>query len=197
MGNLGKSVGEERPLSSVRGATALLLPRVLGALALRRSVYADVAKDPIAALQSTLVVLMSAAIEGAAFAAFHGEDAFDTREIVPMFVAAPIGWAIWGGIVWLVGVRALQHPGEFPAIMRAIGMAHATGLILGLALVPGLSILTGALYIVSIAWFVGALWAAIGGALGLQPERALLVTAVSLVAHETFRQGHRLVGCHP
>jgi hypothetical protein len=118
----------------------------------------------------------------------------DAREILPAMIAAPIGWLIWGGIVWLVGVRALGHPAEFATVMRAVGLAHAPGLILGFALLPGLAILTGSLYLVSLVWFVAAMVAAASGALAIPFRRAAVVVAVALAAHETLRQGLRLFG---
>ena len=172
----------------------LIVPRLGGALLLRPSAYAAVAADANAGLQCGIVVLVGAIFEAASSAALHGEAILEAREILPAMIAAPLGWFIWGGIVWLVGVRALGHSAEFAALMRAIGLAHAPGLILGIALLPGLAILTGTLYLVSLGWFVAALIAAASGALGVPPRRALLVVAIALAAHETLRQGLRLFG---
>ena len=177
-----------------KGASSLLLPRVLGALALRPSVYAEIAGDRGAGLQCAIVVLLTAVFEGASSAALHHEAVMDARQITPYLVAAPLGWLIWSGIVWGVGVRAFGYRAEFAAVMRAIGLAHAPGLILAIALVPGLTILTGSLYLLSLAWFVAALVAAASGSLAVPLRPALLVIAVSLAAHETLRQGLRLVG---
>ena len=177
-----------------KGASSLLLPRVLGALALRPPVYAEVAADTSAGVQCAIVVLVAAVFEGASSAALHGEALMDARQITPYLIAAPIGWLVWSTIVWGIGVRAFGHPADFAAVMRAIGLAHAPGLILGIALVPGLAILTGSLYLISLAWFGAALVAAASGSLALPFRRALLVATVSLAAHETLRQGLRLVG---
>ncbi len=177
-----------------REGPALILPRLGGALVLRPDAYAAVARNTNAGLQCGIVVLVSAIFEAASSAALHGEAMLDAREILPAMIAAPIGWLIWGVIIWLVGVRALGHPAEFAAVMRVVGLAHAPGLILGIALFPGLAILTGTLYLVSLAWFVAALVAAASGALDVPPRRALVVVAIALAAHETLRQGLRLFG---
>jgi hypothetical protein len=173
---------------------ALIVPRLGGALLLRPSTYAAVAADASAGLQCAIVVLISAIFEAASSAALHGAAVLDSREILPAMIAAPIGWLIWGVILWLVGVRALAHSADFGAVMRALGLAHAPGLILGIALLPGLAILTGTLYLVALAWFVAAMVAAASGALRVPPRRAILVVAIALAAHETLRQGLRLFG---
>ncbi|MEA2624245.1 MAG: hypothetical protein QOD06_290 [Candidatus Binatota bacterium] len=185
----GKTVPNLVPQSSV---SALLLPRIVGALALRARTFAEVAADPAAGFQAAFIVLLAAVFEAAIDAAEHGQTAIDGGPLTIAVFAATIGWLVWTLLAY-GALRVLGPAVELGGLTRAIGFAHAPSLLFGLALLPGVRLLTGTLYIVTNLWFLAAVVQAIGGASSAPPRQVLRVAAIAMVAHVLLQVVGRLL----
>ena len=175
-------------------ASRLLLPRVAGALLLRSPTYRAVARDEAASIQAGLVVVTTGVLEAAVRASVHGESAAESTALLYAVIAALIGWLVWVTIVFLIASRVFSVSVDFPSTARAIGFAHAPSLLYGLAALPGLVGWAGLVLVVTLAWFVAALAAAIAGLTDSPPGRTLAITGSALLAHEALHQALRLIG---
>jgi hypothetical protein len=174
----------------------LLLPRVAGALALRPQTYGEVAEDEAAGIQAGLLVVVVGILESSVLAAVHDE-ALDMPSVLYGVLAALIGWIVWSAILFAVAARLFEEPIDFRPLLRAVAFAHAPGLVYGLAALPSLTGWAGLLLVVSLLWFVGALFACVRGAVAVGAGRAAAITASALFAHEVLHQALRLGGLMP
>jgi hypothetical protein len=174
-----------------------LVPRVLGALALRPLTYQEIAADESAGIQAGLLVVVVGMIEASVLSSVHGEPALETGSILYCVAAALIGWLVWSGILFAVGARLFDEPVEFRPLLRAVAFAHAPGIVYGLAAFPGLTEWAGLILLGSLVWFVAALVACVQGAMAVAPTRALAITGASLLTHEVIHQALRLGALMP
>jgi hypothetical protein len=183
------------PRAPARGA-ALLLPRLLRALALRPETYAEVADDPQAGLQGGIVIVLGGVMEAAVRAAMPGAEPLDTGLVLYSTIAAFIGFLLWSGILWFVGTRLLEHPREFPAVVRGTAFAHSPAVVYGIAVVPPLPEWEGLVRAATLVWFLLALYAATRGIFRLSARRALAPFAIALLGRllvEAAPYGLRMV----
>jgi hypothetical protein len=190
---------EMRNVPCVRfDASRLLWPRVLGALLLRVPTYRAVVLDQAASLQAGLVVVTTGVLEAVVRASVHGDATVESTSIVYSVLAALIGWMVWSAIVFVVATRVLTRDFavdlEFRAVTRVVGFAHSPSLLFGLAALPGVSEWAGLVLVVTLAWFVAALAAAVRGLTGAPLGRTLAITGSALLAHEALHQTLRLLG---
>ena len=174
----------------------LIVPRVAGALALRPATYRDVAADEGAGIQAGLLVVLVGIVEASVQASVHGEP-LASSDVAYCVTAALIGWLVWSGILFAVGARLFEEPVEPKPLSRAVAFAHAPSIVYGVAALPGASHWAGLVLIVSLVWFVGALFACVRGAMNVAPGRAAAITAAALFAHEVLHQALRAGGLMP
>jgi hypothetical protein len=175
-------------------ASRLLWPRVLGALLLRSSTYRAVAQDEAAALQAGLVVVTTGMLEAVVRASAHGDATVESTAVVYAVLAAMIGWMVWSAVVFAIATRVFTIELEFRSATRAVGFAHSPSLLFGLAALPGVVGWAGLVLVVTLAWFVAALAAAVRGMTDAPLGRAIAITASALLAHEALHQTLRLLG---
>jgi len=179
-------------------ASRLLWPRVLGALLLRVPTYRAVVLDQAASLQAGLVVVTTGVLEAVVRASVHGDATVESTSIVYSVLAALIGWMVWSAIVFVVATRVFTRDFavdlEFRAVTPVVGFAHSPSLLFGLAALPGVSEWAGLVLVVTLAWFVAALAAAVRGLTDAPLGRTLAITGSALLAHEALHQTLRLLG---
>lgn len=114
--------------------TASLMDRMIGAAKLRTATYEEVEHDTSATLQALAVVVLAAVAAGFGLAGYGG-----LRFVLLGVISAVLGWAIWAGLIWLIGVKMLPEPQTRAAwgeIARTTGFAQAPGLLRLFGFVP-------------------------------------------------------------
>lgn len=117
-----------------------MISNVRRAVLLDASFYDDVACDAAMMGQAVFVVVLANVLGGVG-------SAFATQSNVIAGAGAGVatgivGWFVWSGVAYLVGVRVLGGEADYPEILRVIGFAYAP---LAIGVIPWLG-------------FVGAAW---------------------------------------
>ena len=105
--------------------------RVIGALLLDASVYEEVEHDESAIGQAATVVALGAAASGVGALSAVG-----LSGVVGAFIAAFVGWVIAAAMVFLVGVKLMDHSSDFPELLRTLGFASAPQILTVVAIIP-------------------------------------------------------------
>ncbi len=163
-------------LESVPRTRSSFLQRLIGAATFRISVYEEVEHDNTATGQAAAVVGL------VAVAAAIGGAAGGIGAAVAGIAAAYIGWALWSGTCYLVGVQLFDGKADWGELLRTIGFAQAPGVLLlfGFMLTPG----TGGLLKLGVyMWMVGTVFVAIRQALDFSTGRALATALAGFVPY--------------
>jgi len=140
--------------------------RLLGALQLDATVFAEVEHDVDALPQAAAVVALAAVASGI------GGAASGSGGLIAGVVVAIAGWLIAAGVIWLVGVRIMEHSSDYPELLRTIGFASAPQILMVLAIIP---VLGWAVGVVVLFWGLAAYVIAVREALDVDTGRAVLV----------------------
>jgi hypothetical protein len=149
--------------------------RLFGALKLDATVYEEVEHDTSAFGQAAAVVALASIAQGIG--------AFQQAGVVGSLVNLVfnfVGWFISTGLVWLIGVKILNHTSDYPELLRTLGFASAPGLlaVIGVIPAPSLNVIVGlAVLVLSlVAWVIAA-----RQALDVGTGRAVVVCFVALL----------------
>jgi len=108
--------------------------RVVAAIALDASLYAEIEHDPPALLQAVAIVAAAGLARGAV--ALATGDAFG---VTACLVIAFASWAIVTALLWLVGVVIDHDTSTFVELLRTVGFAASPLVLLVVAALPFLS----------------------------------------------------------
>ena len=109
---------------------ATLVDRMKGAALLNTAVYEEVEADKTASGQAALVVVI-AAIAGAIGASGSGSSAIFGRLLLAL-----IGWLIWTGVTYMIGVHVFGGTSTWDELLRTLGFAHAPAVLYVLGILP-------------------------------------------------------------
>lgn len=132
--------------------------------------YARVASDSSLMFQAFVVVVVANALDG--LGASLATDASLILGAVVGMLTGVVGWLIWTGIAYLVGVRMFGGHADYREMLRVIGFSYAP---LAIGVIPWLG-------------FVGAAWAlfaavvAIRVSMEFSTRRAILTTGFGWAA---------------
>ncbi len=150
--------------------------RVLGAATFRVPIYEEVEHDRGATAQAAGVVGLvagAAAIGGL----FEGPG---VGGLVAGVLGAYLGWALWSGTCYLVGVQLFEGTADWGELLRTIGFAQAPGILYVLGLVP---IVGSPLRLAILVWMIGTVLVAIRQALDFSTGRALATALAGFVPY--------------
>lgn len=123
--------------------------RMLGAAKLDVQTYEDVEHDTGAMGQAIGVVVLAALAAGIGVV-----DQGGFGNLIIGTLAALIGWAIWAGIIYLIGVKVMPEAGtqaDMGQIMRTLAFAQAPGILRIFGFIP----LVGPfIYLVTAIWMI-------------------------------------------
>jgi hypothetical protein len=152
-----------------------LIGRMIRAAKLEPRLYAEIEADDTATNQAATVVLLAALAGGANFPAQPGF-------ILVGGMLALATWVLFAYVIYLVGGLWLPEPrtkANFKAILRAIGFAHAPGVVRLLGIVPELQVTS---MFVALVWTLVATITAVRHALSYSSSwRAIGVCAIPLL----------------
>lgn len=150
--------------------------RLLGALKLDAAVYDEVEHDPDALPQAGIVVVLASLAEGLGAIAVVG-----VLGLLGGVLGGLIGWVVSAGVVWLIGVKIMDHTSDFPELLRTLGFASAPALLSVLGILP-LGPLRPVLGLVVFALLIVAFVIAVRQALDVTTGRAVLVCVLAVLA---------------
>ncbi|MEE9134052.1 MAG: YIP1 family protein [Gemmatimonadota bacterium] len=148
--------------------------RLIGAAMLKVPIYEEVEHDQSATVQAAGVVGL------VAIAAAIGGLEFGALGLVAGILAAYIGWALWSGTCYVVGVQLFEGTADWGELLRTIGFAQAPGILLLLGILPGAGF---PLYLAVLVWMIGTVLVAIRQALDFSTGRALATALAGFVPY--------------
>ena len=141
--------------------------RLVGALRLDSATYDEIEHDSGALGQAAGVVLLGAVATGIGAPGADGAGG-----LVGGLFGAVIGWALSAAVVWLVGVKLMDHSSDYPELLRTLGFASAPQI----AMVVGVVGFLAPLVAFAVAlWGLAAYVIAVRQALDVETGRAVLV----------------------
>lgn len=143
-----------------------MIKNAISALLLDAEFYTRVAEDKTLLGQATIVVVI-ANVFGGIGAALATEEDLLAGAVIGL-VSGFVGWLVWSGVAYGIGVRMLGGDADYKEMLRVIGFAYAP---LAIGIIPWLG-------------FVGAGWAlfaaviAIRESMDFSTQRALVTMVV-------------------
>ena len=148
--------------------------RVIGAASFDIAIYEELEHDESATAQAAIVVGM------VAVAAALGSLQVGIGGIIAGLVGAYVGWGLWSGTCYLVGVQLFDGTADWGELLRTIGFAQAPGILLLLRIVPGIDTIV---QLVIFFWMIGTVLVAIRQALDFGTGRALATALAGFVPY--------------
>jgi hypothetical protein len=148
--------------------------RVVGAATFRVAVYEEVEHDQSAIAQAAIVVGL------VALAAAVGGLPLGPGGLIAGIVSSYLGWALWSGTCYVVGVQLFDGTADWGELLRTVGFAQAPGILLALRILPGAGL---PLYLAVLAWMIGTVLVAIRQALDFSSGRALATALAGFVPY--------------
>lgn len=148
--------------------------RALGAATFRIEIYEEVEHDQDATGQAAIVVGI------VALAAALGGLRLGPGGLIAGILSAYLGWALWSGTCYLVGVQLFQGTADWGELLRTVGFAQVPGVLLALRVLPGIGL---PVYLAVLAWMVATVLVAIRQALDISSGRALATALAGFVPY--------------
>jgi len=151
-----------------------ILQRMIGAAKLDVATYEAIEHDKDATLQALGVVVLVAVATGIGGLGHAG-----MMNLLVGVIASVIGWAIWAGLIWLIGTKLLPEASteaDWGQVARTTGYAQSPGLLRIFGFIPAI----GPLIILAASiWQLVAVVVAIRQALDYtQTWRAVVVVLI-------------------
>jgi hypothetical protein len=145
--------------------------RIVAAMKLDPGVYDEVEHDPTSMGQAAGVVVLAAVAAG-----IGGAGGMGVASLVGGMIGSVLGWLASTAVVWLIGVRFMNHTSDYAELLRTLGFATAPRLIAVLGFIPVLGFL--ALLAAAILGLV-AYVIAVRQALDVSTGRAIVVCVLA------------------
>jgi len=145
--------------------------RLVRALRLDASLYEEVEHDPSALPQALGVVSLAAVATG-----LGNPTTFGVIAPVGGLISAYLGWLASAALIWVVGVRMLNHTSDYGELLRTLGFAASPQIVMVVGVVPVLGALAWPLVWL---WVVAAYVVAVRQALDVSTGRALWVCVLA------------------
>jgi hypothetical protein len=143
--------------------------RVYGALTLDATVFREVEHDEDALAQAAVVVLLASVARG-----------LGLGNLSYSIIAGFIAWFVAAAVVWIVGVKILEHTSDYKELLRTLGFAAAPRIALILGILP-IGPLRGLLWLFVLFLIVVTFVLAVRQALNIPTDRAVFVCIVAAV----------------
>ncbi len=152
-----------------------LVNKMIRAARLDVSLYEEVEKDPNATTEALLVVVIASVCAGIGSITVGGF----TGLIVGVIMGV-VGWAIWAGIIYLVGVVILKHTSDMGELLRCLGFADSPAVLNIFGIIPFLG---GLIRFVVGIWLLVAFVIAVRQALDVDTTRAIIVAILGFIVY--------------
>jgi hypothetical protein len=155
--------------------------RMIRAAKLDVNLYEEVEADKTAMGQAMGVVVLSS------LAAGIGSISTGGRNLIPVTIAALVGWYIWAYLTYFIGTKFLpetQTKADYGELLRTIGFSSSPGLIRILGIIPGF---TNLVFSVAGIWMLIAMVIAVRQALDYTSTlRAVGVCLIGWIIQSIF-----------
>jgi hypothetical protein len=156
-----------------------LVDRMIGAARLDPQLYEEVEADPSAMNQAVTVVVISSVAAGVGSMFANG-----VLGLLGGTILALLGWFLWSGVVYWIGVKLLPEPqtqADYGQLLRTIGFSSSPGVLRIVGLIP---VLGWVINLVVGAWMVAAMVVAVRQALDYEGTgRAIVVCLLGWLAY--------------
>ena len=154
-----------------------LVERMIGVMRLDKPTFEAIEADQSAIPQAATVVLIAAVASGIGSIGDAG-----IAGLLIGLVMAPIGWALFSGMAYLIGTKVLAGPetkADVGEVLRTLGFAQAPGIIMAVAFIPVLGILFS---LVSSIWALITAIIALKVSLEVSTGRAIAIGLLAAIA---------------
>jgi hypothetical protein len=159
-----------------------LIERMTGAARLDVHTFEEVEADTTATSQALIVVVLVALATGIAYLGIIG-----VGGLISGVLTAIVGWAIWAGIIYLIGTKLLPTPethADWGQVARTMGFAQSPGVLKVLGFIP---VIGGLIFIAVSLWQIVAMVIAVRQALDYTSTwRAVGVVLLGFVPYAIF-----------
>ncbi|MFQ6051262.1 MAG: YIP1 family protein [Candidatus Hydrothermarchaeota archaeon] len=152
-----------------------LVDKMIRAARLDISLYEEVEKDPNATKEAFLVVVIASVCGGIGSITAGG-----IAGLILGIIMSVIGWAMWAGIIYLIGVVILKHTSDMGELLRCLGFADSPGVLNIFGIIPFLGGLIR--FVVSI-WLLVAFVIAVRQALDVDTVRAIVISIIGFFVY--------------
>jgi hypothetical protein len=114
------------------GPTRSFGERLLGALKLDAQVYEEVEHDTNALGQAFVVVSIAAIAQGISAGGAGG----GIGAVVGAIVGGALAWLVATAVIWLIGVKLMDHTSDYAELLRTTGFASAPGILAAIGVLP-------------------------------------------------------------
>lgn len=142
--------------------------RFYGALTLDAAVFDEVEHDPESMWQAAAVVALGAVAESIGYPVGAGG-----------LVSGFVGWGVATAVIWIIGVKILEHTSDFAELLRTLGFASAPKVLLVFGAILGP--FSGLLWLFVLFVVVVAFVIAVRQALDVPTNRALSICVVAAI----------------
>lgn len=153
--------------------------RMVGAATLDGAIIEEIEHDRSGTGQALGVVVLASAAAGIGMWAYGG-----VTLLLSGMVAAILGWALWAGLIWLIGTKLLpesQTRADWSELARTTGFAQTPGILRLFGFVP---LIGGLVVLVANLWMLVSMVVAVRHALDYESTwRALLVVLIGWLAN--------------
>lgn len=150
--------------------------RIMGVFKLDANTFEAIEHDQNATVQAAVVVTIIALISGIGQVIGNIISGASVVAIIGGFIGAIltafIGWAVWSGVVYLVGTNLFQGEADYGEMLRVIGYAYAPQV---LGIIPCLGVIVG------LVWTLAASFIAIRQGLDLDNTKTAITVVIAFV----------------
>jgi hypothetical protein len=154
-----------------------LVERMIGVMRLDKPTFEAIEADQSAIPQAATVVLIAAVATGIGSIGDAG-----IVGLLVGLVMAPIGWALFSAMAYLIGTKVLAGPetkADVGEVLRTLGFAQAPGIIATVAFIPVLGILFS---LIASFWGLFAAIVALKTSLEVSTGRAIAIGLLAAIA---------------
>lgn len=159
--------------------------RMVGAATLDDHIIEEIEHDTQGTGQALGVVLLAAVAAGVGMWSYGG-----LGMLLSGMIAAVLGWAIWAGMVWLIGTKLMPEPqtqSNWSELARTTGFAQAPGVLRLFGFIP---LVGGLVVLVANLWMVVSMIAAVRHALDYTSTwRAVVVVLIGWLVNALLFAG--------
>ena len=145
-----------------------MLKKAFKVATFNQDVFTDFIEDPTSILHSFGVVLLVGIVLGLGMMNILEEGVRESISLESLadrllgiwmsVLTLMVGWILWAGVTYFLGVRWLSGVGSYRQVLRVLGICYGPGVLFIFSSIPSLSIL----------YFVGAIWSLIVAVIGVK-----------------------------
>ncbi len=155
-----------------------LIDKMTRVLKLESEIFEEVEKDTSATREAFLIVLIAGISNG-----IGGLGHLGFRGLVIGLIAGIVGWLLWSGVIYLIGVKGFRYTSDMGELLRCLGFAYSPGIFNFVGIIPGIG---PPLRFLVMVWVLVAFVIAVRQALDVDTRRAVVVSFLGFLVFFVF-----------